>query len=110
MTSETLYLITFTLVAGLATFLTRLLPFVVLARFSQQPLVLHLGRYLPAGILALLVGIYLLHSGDWEPPVFGLDALLPALLVVMLHLWKGNALLSMVAGTLSYMLIQQLYF
>ena len=110
MTNEISYFIGFTLAAGLATYLTRLLPFVVLGRYSQQPLIMHLGRYLPAGILALLVGIYLLRSGHWQPPTLGLDALLPALLVAGLHLWKRNALLSMVAGTLSYMLIQQLWF
>ena len=108
MSSETLYLVSFILVAAAATFLTRLLPFVFLGPHSSHPLIQHLGRYLPAGIMALLVVIFLLRSGHWEAPLLGLDALAPALLVVLLHLWKRNALLSMVAGTASYMLIQQL--
>ncbi len=109
MNSETLYLLSFIAVASLATFATRVLPFAFLGQHSHQPLVQHLGRYLPAGIMALLVGIFLLRSGHWETPAWGLDALLPALLVAALHWWRRNALLSMLAGTLSYMLIQQLW-
>jgi branched-subunit amino acid transport protein AzlD len=108
MSNDTLYLVGFILTATAATFLTRVLPFVFLGQHSNHPLVQYLGRYLPAGIMALLVVIFLLRSGHWEPPMFGLDALAPAFLVVVLHLWKRNALLSMFAGTASYMLIQQL--
>jgi len=108
MTNDLGYLLSFIAVAAVATFLTRVLPFVVLGQQSNHPLIQHLGRYLPAGIMALLVGIFLLRSGHWETPVFGLDALGPALLVILLHLWQRNALLSMLVGTASYMLIQQL--
>lgn len=109
MSSETVYLLSFIGVAAAATFLTRVLPFVLLGQHSSHPLVQHLGRYLPAGIMALLVGIFLLRSGHWQPPLLGLDALGPALLVILLHFWKGHALLSMLAGTASYMLIQQFF-
>lgn len=108
MIPDSWYLVAFILVTAVATLLTRLLPFVFLGRYNNHPLVQHLGRYLPAGIMALLVAIFLLRSGHWETPVFGLDALVPALLVVILHLWLGNALLSMLAGTVAYMLLQQL--
>ncbi|WP_114416280.1 branched-chain amino acid transporter permease [Marinospirillum perlucidum] len=108
MNGDTFYLLSFILAAAAATFLTRLLPFAFLGRQRNHPLVQHLGRYLPAGIMALLVVIFLLRSGNWQAPVLGMDALGPALLVVILHLWKRNALLSLMAGTLSYMLIQQL--
>lgn len=107
MTPENLYLTSFILMAAAATFTTRLLPFALLGRQGHHPLVQHLGRYLPASIMALLVTIFLLRSGSWAAPAFGLDALVPALLVIGLHLWRGNALLSMLAGTLCYMLIQQ---
>lgn len=107
MGNENLYLVSFILVAALATFLTRLLPFAFLGRHSNHPLAQHLGRYLPAGIMAVLVAIFLPRAASWVTPIFGLDALIPALLVLVLHLWKRNALLSMLAGTLCYMLIQQ---
>lgn len=109
MASEHFYLISFILIAAAATLTTRLLPFAFLGKHSHQPLVQHLGRYLPAGIMALLVVIFLLQAGRWETPVLGLDALIPASLVVALHLWKRNPLLSMLAGTACYMLIQQTF-
>ena len=37
----------------------------------------------------------------------GFEALLPGVLVVIIHLWRRNALLSIAAGTISYMAIQQ---
>ena len=107
MSSETLYLVSFILVAAAATYLTRLLPFVFLGKYSSHPLALHLGRYLPAGIMAVLVAIFLPRAANWSAPIFGLDALAPAVLVIILHLWKRNALLSMLAGTVCYMVIQQ---
>jgi len=83
------------------------MPFVFLGKHSSHPLAQHLGRYLPAGIMAVLVAIFLPRSADWQMPIFGLDAIIPATLVVVLHLWKRNALLSMLAGTLCYMVIRQ---
>jgi branched-subunit amino acid transport protein AzlD len=108
MMPESWYLAAFILVTAAATLLTRLLPFVFLGHLNSHPLVQHLGRYLPAGIMALLVAIFLLRSGHWHAPAFGLDAVIPALLVLILHLWLRNALLSMLAGTLAYMLLQRL--
>lgn len=107
MSSDTVYLISFILVTAAATFLTRLLPFVFLGKHSSHPLAQHLGRYLPAGIMAVLVAIFLPRAANWAAPIFGLDALIPAFLVVLLHLWKRNALLSMLVGTLCYMSIKQ---
>lgn len=105
---ESLYLAAFIAVSALATFLTRATPFLFLSRHGEHPLVMHLGRYLPAAVMALLVVIFLLRSAHWHSPLFGFDAIGPSILVVALHLWRRNALLSIIGGTLSYMLIQQL--
>ena len=51
------YLLTLIGVAALATFATRVLPFIFLARHADHPLLAHLGRYLPAGVMFLLVFI-----------------------------------------------------
>lgn len=102
------YLLAFTAVATAATFATRVIPFVFLSRHSEHPLIQHLGRYLPAAVMSLLVVIFLLRSGQWSAPVFGVDAMVPSLVVIALHLWRRNALLSIIAGTACYMVIQQL--
>ncbi|MFK7161674.1 AzlD domain-containing protein [Marinospirillum sp. MEB164] len=106
MSPESWYLLSFIAVTAVATLLTRCLPFLLLGRLSQQPFILHLGRYLPAGIMAILASSFLLQSSDWQLPLWGFDALIPALLVIIFHLWKRQALLSMLVGTLSYMLLQ----
>lgn len=105
---NTHYLVAFIALSAVATFLTRVTPFLFLSRHSDHPFILHLGRYLPAAVMSLLVVIFLLRSADWRPPLFGVDALLPSALVVVLHLWRRNALLSILAGTISYMVIRQL--
>lgn len=104
---STTYIIAFIAVATAATFLTRVIPFLFLSRHHEHPLLLHIGRYLPAAVMALLVVVFLIRSANWTAPAFGADALIPCALVVVLHLWRRNALLSIVAGTAAYMAIQQ---
>ncbi|OEY67420.1 branched-chain amino acid transporter permease [Marinobacter sp. X15-166B] len=105
--AESYYLAAFIAVAALATFATRVTPFLFLSRHSDHPLMKHLGKYLPAAVMALLVTIFLARAADWSAPAFGANALIPSALVAILHLWQRNALLSIIAGTASYMLIQQ---
>jgi branched-subunit amino acid transport protein AzlD len=106
--AETSYLAAFIAVATVATFATRVIPFLFFERHTDHPLVQHLGKYLPAAVMALLATIYLQRSADWSAGMPGLDALLPGALVVIVHLWYRNALASIAAGTASYMAIQQL--
>ncbi len=101
------YMLAFIVTATVATFATRAIPFVFLARHHEHPLLLYIGRYLPAAVMSLLVVVFLVRSAHWSAPAFGLDALIPCLVVVVLHLWRRNALVSIVAGTLVYMVIQQ---
>lgn len=105
--AETYYITAFVAVTALATFATRVIPFLFFERHTEHPLIQHLGRYLPAAVMALLATIFLQRSAHWSAPVAGLDALVPGLLVIAIHLWRGNALLSISAGTIAYMAIQQ---
>jgi len=101
------YLLSFIAVAAIATFATRVIPFVFFERHTEHPLIKHLGRYLPAAVMALLAMVFLTRSASWNSAIPGLDAVLPGLLVVAIHLWRGNALLSIASGTAAYMTIQQ---
>lgn len=101
------YVAAFIAVATIATFATRVIPFLFFERHTDHPLVKHLGRYLPAAVMALLATVFLQRSANWNADVPGLDALIPGLIVVGIHLWRRNALLSIAAGTASYMVIQQ---
>ncbi|MBW4933027.1 branched-chain amino acid transporter permease [Marinobacter sp. F4206] len=104
---ETTYVAAFIAVATVATFATRVIPFLFFERHTEHPLIQHLGRYLPAAVMALLAVIFLQRSASWTSTVPGLDALIPGVLVVCMHVWRGNALLSIAAGTASYMVLQQ---
>lgn len=100
-------------VAALATFATRVLPFVALSGHADHPLILHLGRYLPPAVMMILV-IYALRDfrpladGQINMAGNGLPMLLASSCVVALHLWRRNALLSIIGGTGFYMLMVQL--
>ena len=94
-------------VMAVITFLTRALPFLLFDRKGNPPrLVLYLGRVLPPAIIAMLI-VYCLRgvnpSGleSWLPP------LLAVLLVVGLHRWKHNNLISIFGGTIFYMVLVQ---
>lgn len=105
--TESSYLAAFIAVSALATFATRVVPFLFFERHTEHPLIRHLGRFLPAAVMALLATVFLQRSADWNAGLPGLNALIPGLLVVAIHLWRGNALLSIAAGTVAYMAIQQ---
>ena len=92
------------LVSGAATFLTRLIPFVIFGRGHEMPPKLKkIADILPSAVIAVLV-IYGI-SGQLTSLNMTTFAALGALVItVALHLWKSNTLLSMFAGTASYML------
>lgn len=109
-------------VMALVTFLTRALPFLLFDRGDHPPkLVLYLGRVLPPAVIAMLI-IYCLKSNILaveanltsllEPAVLSqwLPALLAVAVVVLLHVWKHNNLLSIFGGTILYMVLVQAVF
>ena len=100
------YLLLFIVVMALATFLTRLLPFVLLYKISDHPTLLYLGRYLPPVMMMLLL-IYCFRDLRFTAFSDGAAQLIALAVVVVLHLWRANALLSITAGTGLYMFLCQ---
>ncbi len=92
---------------ALVTFLTRALPFWVFRNQDRPSRVLtDLNRLLPPAVIAILVVFCLqairFHScGSWLPQLISLS------LVVLLHVWKRNNILSIGVGTVVYMLLVQ---
>ena len=91
-----------------ATMLTRFLPFLIFSSKEQQPpeVVRYLGRVLPAAIFGMLI-VYCLKGVSFATPAGWVPALLSCGAVVLLHLWKGNDLLSIFGGTILYMALVQ---
>ena len=95
-------------VMALATAALRFLPFLVFRKRTPAYIV-YLGSVLPAALIGMLV-VYCLKDVRIASAPHGLPELLAGIAVVLLQAWKRNSLLSILAGTLLYMLLTQLVF
>ena len=93
---------------ALVTAMLRFLPFLVFRKRTPAYIV-YLGSVLPAALIGMLV-VYCLKDVQIASAPHGLPELLAAAAVVLLQAWKRNSLLSILAGTLLYMLLTQLVF
>ena len=99
-------LLSIAVMAGV-TFLTRALPFLLFDRGEKPPrVVLYLGRVLPPAIIAMLI-VYCVRGVTFAAPAGWAPTLLAGLAAVLLHLWKGNDLISIFGATGLYMLLVQ---
>ena len=97
-------------VLAAATFLTRALPFLLFGRGGEPPkVVLYLGRFLPPAVIAMLI-VYCDRGTDFAGLSGWLPGLIAGLAVVLLHVWKKNNMLSIVGGTILYMVLVQAVF
>ena len=97
-------------VVALGTMLTRFLPFLVFPEGKPTPkYVQYIGKALPGAVFGLLV-IYCLKNVSLFAGSHGLPELIAIAVVVLLHLWKRQMLLSIAGGTVCYMLLVQLVF
>ena len=91
----------------LGTALTRFLPFLIFPSGRPTPkYIQYLGKVLPAAVFGLLV-VYCLRNADPLSGSHGLPELLSILLVIGLHVWKRQMLLSIAGGTIFYMFLVQ---
>lgn len=96
------------LIMALVTWLLRFLPFLIF-RKSTPPYILYLGKVLPSAIIGMLV-VYCLKDTDIAAPSFGLPEFISGISVVLLQIWKRNSLISILSGTILYMLLIQFVF
>lgn len=97
-------------VMAAVTFLTRALPFLLFGRNGKPPrVVLYLGKYLPPAVIAMLI-VYCLKDTNFASPAGWAPSLIAGAAVVALHLWKKNDMLSILGGTVLYMVLVQAVF
>ncbi len=97
-------------IGALGTMLTRFLPFILFPEGRPTPkYVSYLGKALPGAVFSLLV-VYCLKNVSILGGSHGLPELIAIAVVVLLHLWKRQMLLSIAAGTVAYMLLVQFVF
>ena len=95
-------------IMAIGTMLLRFLPFLLFSKKTPKP-ILYLGEVLPYSIVAMLV-VYCLKDIDFAGASHGIPEIISVLLVAALHKWRHNTLLSILCGTICYMVLIQTVF
>ena len=94
----------------LCTMVTRFLPFIIFPAGKPTPkYVKYLGKVLPPAVFGMLI-IYCLKNVSIFTGSHGIPELIAIAVVVGLHAWRRQMLLSIAGGTIVYMLLVQLVF
>ncbi len=88
---------------ALTTIMLRFLPFLVFGK-NTPAYISYLGKVLPQAIIGLLV-IYCLKDISFTSAPFGTPELIAGASVVGMQAWKRNAVLSILLGTIIYMIL-----
>lgn len=97
-------------VIALVTAGIRFLPFLIWSGERKTPAVIErLGKILPYAIMGMLV-VYCLKGVSFRQAEGFVPALVSCVVVSVLYIWKRNTLLSIITGTIVYMLLVQLVF
>ena len=95
-------------VMAVVTILLRFLPFLVF-RKETPPYIAYLGKVLPPAIIGMLV-IYCLKDVKLTVRPYGIPELIAAVCVIGLQVFRRNSLLSILGGTIIYMVLVQAVF
>lgn len=94
----------------LGTVITRFLPFFIFTSDKPTPkYVQYLGKMLPSAALGMLV-IYCLKDVSLFRGNHGIPELISIVVVILLHFWKRQMLISIAGGTVFYMILVQSIF
>ena len=105
-----MYALSMILIIALVTSALRFIPFLIFNGSKPVPkFVDYLGRVLPYSIMAMLV-VYCLKGISFIKAPFGLPEMISVVIVTVLHIWKRNTLLSIIGGTVCYMVLIQFVF
>lgn len=100
------YLIGGIVIAMLATYATRIIPFLLFRTREPSALVKYIERNMPLMIMVILV-FYALKDVKWEVYPYGLAEIIGVSVAIVLHVSFKNALLSIFTATLTYMILIQ---
>lgn len=107
--NEKTYIILAVAIMALVTAAIRFAPFLLFSGKKTPKVITYLGNALPCAVMGMLVvyclkGVTFSSMGGWLP------TLIAAAVVVISYLIKRNTLISIVGGTLCYMLLVQFVF
>ena len=98
------------LVAAGVTIFLRFLPFFVFGGGKETPeIISYLGKVLPYAIMGMLV-VFCLKNVSLAAAPYGLPEAIACAVTVVVHLWQKNTLVSIIVGTVVYMVLVQMVF
>lgn len=100
------YAMVLVLLMALVTWLLRFMPFLLFGK-STPSYIVYLGKVLPSAMIGMLV-IYCLKDVKVTAAPFGLPEFIAVLSVVVLQCRKRNSLVSILFGTILYMVLIRL--
>ena len=97
-------------VIALVTAAIRFLPFGIFNGNGKTPKIIEkLGKVLPCAIMGMLV-VYCLKDISFGSVSGFLPQIIACLVVTILYVWKRNTLISIICGTVCYMILVQMVF
>ena len=97
-------------VVGVITALLRAFPFLVFNGKRETPKIIEkLSKILPCAVIGMLV-VYCLKDISFTSTEGYLPAAIASLVVGGLYVWTRNTLISIICGTISYMMLIQFLF
>ncbi len=92
------------------TALLRFFPFIIFNGNRKTPKIIEkLGKTLPYAVIGMLV-IYCLKDASFASVSGFVPQIIACVITALLYIWKRNTLLSIVSGTISYMVLVQVIF
>lgn len=91
------------------TVIERALPFIIFRSGKVPGYIEYLGKVLGLSIMVTLL-IYCLRNVSFSNAEMFAPQLIALVVTVLLHLWKGNTMISVFGGTATCMLLTQLVF
>jgi len=91
-------------VAVAITVTLRAVPFGMKRALKDSALLADVGRWMPLGAITILA-VYCLSRIDVTTAPYGMPELIGVAVTVAVHLWRRNAVLSILAGTTVYLVM-----
>lgn len=106
-----LYSVSIITAVAVTSYFLRAFPFLVLNKKNKavEKYMMYLGKVLPPAVIGILI-IFCLKDTSIVNSPYGIPEMLAVAIVVLLHVWKRNSLISILGGTVFYMYLVQKIF
>lgn len=91
------------------TFMLRSLSFIAFGSRPVPPIITYIGQVISPAIIAALI-VYCFRNTVLLSYPYGIPEILATAICIVIHLWKRNAMLSIIVSTLAYMVFIQKVF